>query len=986
VCLFASAPIAPAAAGQTSSPPRLSLRGVAFDEQLDGEPALLAALPASIASLPPLIARISFNVAAISPENLTQPLAELDRRLSVYGDRHVSVILSLGELPPRDDQVDAWRQSLRTVVEHAAGKAVAYQIGAVTTVDRPAVDRYLFLLKLASVQMRALDRHALVMQGPVPAASDEWQARLYAEGVAPYVDGIAIEAPMLADDDDAFAASLERLTATIERADPAAVVALGSVPLPDDSDAGVQFFRSEMRAIGRGVRVASYAGSAVAIRSALTVASRVADLLAGTVVSLDERSPNLRLLDGGVDATGRIPHLLLFNTSSFATFLIYGGVGTGASVDVAVTLSGAINPEVRDPQTGSTLKPTGIEQTPERDGIRFSFSVPAARYPLVLDFNAGAADRFTESADVRKETLPSVAEIIARHQQVQAVQDAALQRYTAHMRLEQHFHPSAAEPAWNIVTENRFFFERGVVEWEELSFALNGATWTSKRPSFPLVQAEKVLSLPLELRLSRDYTYRLDGIDTVEGRQAYVVRFEPAGGKQALYRGTVWIDRESYVRLKLQAVESNMSGVVVSNDETQTFRPVGELQGRPIWLLDRLSSKQMFLIAGRTVLVEREARLSDVQLNPDEFEAERTEARAGNRIMYRDTDQGLRYLVKRGETRVVSNEMTTSTKAFALGAQVDPSFDYPLPLGGLDVLDFDFLHRNMQFALLFAGVFGAGNLQRPNLWGGRFDASIDFFWLAVKSNDSVFDAHGELLGQRVRHLPASTGVNLGFQATPFQKLTAHYELKYDGYSRDPGTALDFEPPSSALTHGVGVGYEHRRRGYSFIANLMQHRRNTATPWGSAGAIESAPASYTTYDAGLSKDFIFATFHTIHLNGQYFGGHQLDRFSMYQFGFFDAARMHGVPSAVRFGELVMFRGSYSFNLFNQYRIDLFADHARGRQSVSNESWQPVTGLGLGLNLRTPHDTILRLDLGRSILPEVYRGAGSTVLQVMLLKPL
>ena len=46
--------------------------------------------------------------------------------------------------------------------------------------------------------------------------------------------------------------------------------------------------------------------------------------------------------------------------------------------------------------------------------------------------------------------------------------------------------------------------------------------------------------------------------------------------------------------------------------------------------------------------IEREARVTDVTLNPPQFEAERTEAHASNRIMYRDTDQGLRYLVKRG--------------------------------------------------------------------------------------------------------------------------------------------------------------------------------------------------------------------------------------------------------------------------------------------------------------------------------------------------
>src|SRR6185295_16413500 len=121
------------------------------------------------------------------------------------------------------------------------------------------------------------------------------------------------------------------------------------------------------------------------------------------------------------------------------------------------------------------------------------------------------------SAEVQKDTLPSVAEIIARHQQAQAVQDAATTRYIAHLRLEQHFHPAPAEPAYNIITENRLFFERGAVEWEELGFALNGATWTSNRPSFPLVQPEKVLSLPLDLRLNQDYTYRLDGVDTIGG-------------------------------------------------------------------------------------------------------------------------------------------------------------------------------------------------------------------------------------------------------------------------------------------------------------------------------------------------------------------------------------------------------------------------------------------------------------------------------------
>ncbi len=412
----------------------------------------------------------------------------------------------------------------------------------------------------------------------------------------------------------------------------------------------------------------------------------------------------------------------------------------------------------------------------------------------------------------------------------------------------------------------------------------------------------------------------------------------------------------------------------------------GTSTARRFWLATHLVSRQTFLVAGRTILNEREMRLTDIRLNAPDFERARASARAGDRVMYRDTDQGVRYLVKKGGARVVSDTITTSARAFALGTDVDPSFDYPLPIVGIDILDFDFLHRDLQLALLFGGVIALGNVQRAGLWGGRFDASVDFFGLALRSTDAVFDASGERLGERVRTRPASTGVNLGYRVSSAQKLSARYELRFDGYSRDPKTSADFTLPSSTATMGGGGGYEYRRHGYSFAANGSAYRRNTWTPWGDISAFDPSTRTYTRYDLGLSKDFIFATFHTVHLNGQYFGGARLDRFSRYQFGLFDATRMHGVPSAVRFDELAMFRGSYSFNLFDQYRMDLFVDQAVGRDASVDDRWRSVTGLGAAVNFRGPHGTIIRGDVGHSFLPPEYRGAGSTVVQIMILKPL
>src|SRR5207302_5422905 len=178
--------------------------------------------------------------------------------------------------------------------------------------------------------------------------------------------------------------------------------------------------------------------------------------------------------------------------------------------------------------------------------------------------------------------------------------------------------------------ENRLFSDRAGTEWEELSCSLNGATWGTKRPPFPLLQPEKVLSLPLDLRLNQDYVYRLTGVENVNGRPAYVVRFDPADAAHALYRGTVWVDRATFLRLKVQAVETKLAGPVVSNDETQFYAPIAEQQGRPIWLVDRLVVKQVILIAGRSVLIEREVHFGGFALNTTDFEQQRQSARGSN--------------------------------------------------------------------------------------------------------------------------------------------------------------------------------------------------------------------------------------------------------------------------------------------------------------------------------------------------------------------
>jgi hypothetical protein len=147
-----------------------------------------------------------------------------------------------------------------------------------------------------------------------------------------------------------------------------------------------------------------------------------------------------------------------------------------------------------------------------------------------------------------------------------------------------------------------------------------------------------------------------------------------------------------------------------------------------------------------------------------------------------------------------------------------------------------------------------------------------------------------------------------------------------------------------------------------------------------------PSRYTKYTASLSRDIQIDAFQRVHVNGAWFSGRDLDRLVKYEFGMFDATRIHGVPAAVAFDETAVARGSYSVNVFNQYRLDLFIDHAWGREAAGIGDWQRIPAVGAALNMPAPWGTILRSDVGKAWLPDRYGSLGSISLQIMLLKPL
>ncbi len=939
------------------------LRGLGIDERLD-EP---SHLPSAVNAPPELFVRLAVPRESVEVEPSVYSFDRLDERMSAL--EGVQVLLALEGMPKTAEGSEAFRRYVLAVSERYRGRVAGYVLGELDEgSEAPEIATYAFLLKLAAIQIRSIDEGAVVLESHLRPAEPAFFEALYREEIAVYVDGLAL------DREELPAASFEdRLRAVQEiarRTDSSAQVIVTGTP-----STAPRLLVEAFQNLAAGVPLTTFRARPDVVEALLEM-DEILDLLTSNLLPLDARES-----DVGFSLPG-VSHRVFFDPSSGSTYLVYWREGESpeaGSVEITMKTFAPDAPRLRDPVGGRGLALSGFSFDPETRMA--AVAAPLVEEPLILEFPSMAF-----GASVSARAGLDVNQIVARHQQAQRRQDDLVENYVARVTDAIHFRPTPSD-AFDVVIESRFYFDRRGSEWEEISFSFNGARWGADRPPFPLLQPEKVLSLPLDLRLEGDYAYELVGRESVGERPAYVVRFRPLAENRSLYRGLVFIDEESFLKLKVEAVQTRLSAPVVSSDEVYSYERQAERDGLPLYLLTRLQSKQLVLIAGRNLLVEKESRFQDFEVNPPNFQELRDAARESDRIMLKDTDQGLRYFVKRGGERQVVDELTQTAKALALGTILDPSFDFPLPILGLNYLDFDFLETNSQFALLFGGVFVLGNLQKPGLFGGRFDANVDFFGFAIKSNDVVFDSNGKIEDESLTTVPGSLGAALGFQATTFQKLTGRYDLRYDYYARSDLTAEDFATPTSTFTHGAGLGYEYRRGGYSVVASGAYNRRSTWEPWGDVDTFEPSTRSYWKYRATLGKDFFFETLHKLHFDVGFFGGERLDRFTKYQFGLFDETRVHGMPStAVRFSELVLARASYSFNLFEQFRFDVFYDRVWGDDPEGGFDWVPFSGVGVAMNFRGPRRTVIRFDFGKSILPPELRGAGTMVGQIQILKPL
>jgi hypothetical protein len=868
------------------------------------------------------------------------------------------------DVPRTADAVPEWRASLRRLFDRQAERLSIVELW----LDQHPVEVAQFAAQVAAAEIGASGNRASLALGG-PAMSDAVQReRIYVTSLAPDVDLLAIQEEAV----DGAALWLTRI-------DPEAKLLVtgrqGGAPA---------LVQAVLEMLGTTTAAESWHLSDLPAATVRALNS-LGDLATHELTVIEDEAVGLTLRVDDAAPPAGLRHRVLFDPDTFATLLVYWGAVSERPLTASLRVPLAGTASVTDLTAGERAPAAFFARNEATE--RVTAVLPLNRRPMLVDFNEGATV-MGEQSSVSAERALTVGEIISRHRRQQLAQDRAVHNYIADAAVRQFFRPTITDPGYDIVTENRYYVAGDGIEWEELSFSVNNRRWGTNRPAVPMVQPEKAFALPLQLRFDEGYRYRLAGTERVDGYDCYVVRFEPVRDDAALYRGTIWIDRRTFARIRVQAVQGGLTGMVLSNDETQHYAPVVTSGNQPVFLLKALTSRQIWLLAGRNIPLEKNVEFRGFRINDARFEEARAAARMSDRIMYRETPGGLRSYVKRGNGRVIVDRVTEGVKAMAIGTVIDPSYQFPLPIFGINYVDFAFGDEGTQLAMLFAGVLAAGNIQRPQLFGlNNLNASVDFFAIAAPSSDRVYTADGEREGERLLTWPLSTGLNLGWQVTPFQKWSLQYQLRFDGYVLDTTTSATFERPSSTLTNGIGGAWEYSRAGYTVALNAAWFTRARWRAWGDPdeGTVASTSRDYAKYSASISRDFLLDIFQKFNLNAAWFGGRDLDRFVRYQFGLFDTTRLHGVPAAARFGELAMARGSYSVNVFDQYRLDLFLEHGWGRDE-SREPWRRIPAVGGAFNLPGPWNTIVRADVGHSWLPERYSTLGSTTLQIMLLKPL
>ncbi len=582
-------------------------------------------------------------------------------------------------------------------------------------------------------------------------------------------------------------------------------------------------------------------------------------------------------------------------------------------------------------------------------------------------------------------------EIVARERAWDAGQREKTRSYTAQMDASLRFRVASLPGSLDLTIRGPYFYQEGKPpDWAWQEFYLNGVKWKGRTiPRLPILQPDKVTTLPLDIRLSEEYDYELAGQTRIDDRPAYRVDFRPKAtvGDKPIYRGTAWIDVENFALLRRESIQLNLKGDTLSNVQTEYYRAVPGAPG--VVLPTEIYGQQVFSTAGRTTAVERKVTMSEIAINPPDLETKLKEAYASPSQMVRDTDDGLRYLEPdpaHPDERQVSNKLTRKSLIGVAGIFYERGLDYPFPLLGIQYFNFDLWGKNKQLSVLFFGSLLFANYTDPAFLGTHFDLGADAFGVAIPFTETEYRFGQEFKAGSVKHLPEAVSLNLGHPLGTYLKASLVLSAGYDNYKTTSDTAPNFVIPVDTWTYSAGLRLNFSADGYNLTGTGTYSDRQKWAPWGAPDFFTFQPnqKDYWKYELEASKGFYFADFRKLLVKVAYLGGSDLDRWSQWDFGPFTTTSLTGFPSgSVLADKAVLNNLSYGLNIQEVIRFEIEYDQALVTNRFAGYHDTYFSGIGVTTSFNGPWDgTRIRFDAGYPVVNHGVKGftVNSQILKV------
>ncbi|MFI5165080.1 MAG: hypothetical protein ACHQQS_00510 [Thermoanaerobaculales bacterium] len=587
-----------------------------------------------------------------------------------------------------------------------------------------------------------------------------------------------------------------------------------------------------------------------------------------------------------------------------------------------------------------------------------------------------------ESVAVSGEQMPSVAEVLARHQRAAARQERLLPRWRADQRLLVRVWVAELSRSFEVVLAGPAFFARGLgTDWEIVHAWVDGVAWDpDKLPDLPLLEPARPPVPPLALRLDPAYRYELRGREPHRGRPCYVLAFaSDAAPGGPVRNGVAWIDAATFGLVELDESADRLPEPVRSTHSRTVYREAS-LGGESVWLPEQVIADDLVAAFGGTTTVHRELALDSFDLNPAEFVASRGSAWASPHRMLRDTPEGIVPLVPDGHGgRIPAVGGRVAARFLLVGAVWDPGLAIPLPFGGWQVQDFNFRGRGEQLRALVAGVVNDAAWSQPH---GRGELTWRASTQLLPFTNTLFVNGQEVKAEEMKVMRQRVGVSEAISLGVTRFLLDLGVDRWD-FGRTDNTSATFVLPPNTF-EGVTRLEGAAVLGATTLSIAGEGGwRQHWLPWGIDGN-EAPERSWRRARLAAVWEKALFPLAKLHLDGELWTGSHLDRFSAPSPARFGGVRIRGIATGrVIANGLGVVRASLAVPLSPLIRAEAGMDLGWVRDDRSGYRARPLSGVGAGISAPGPWGTLLEAAVG---FPLATPGPRAPTIDVFLLRPL